>query len=316
MVRDFLSVYGLLLAISAAAIAVDPARAPFFLIVVFAGAIGPWRRAWTVARGTALRPALVWAAVALALAGAAQAAACFEAIDDGRPATGHLTYLMVVALLAALVSVLNARTPGERVWALLMIVLVLVFLVPWLEDQTRLRRAQGLTRLHLDAPWTLFYGLLVVVTVTNYLPTRFGSAAVALGVMFFLEYLGLTRPGVPARRLASIWMWVAWTLAASVGLARLSADRAPPAHGGCEQIWFWFRDHWGLVWALRTKDRFNREAELARWPVRLTWFGLGPATGVASDPPPPAPAEAESALRGLVRRFAQSWRLDEVSHSA
>jgi hypothetical protein len=309
-------VFGLLLAISALAITVVPAHAPLSLIVVFASAIVPWRRAWTGARGTALRPALVWAAIAAALSGLAQAVACFEPLDGGRPAAGHLTYLAVLALLAALVSVLNARTPGEHIWALLMVVLVLVFLVPWLEDQTRLRRAQGLTRLHLDAPWTIFYGLLVVVTVTNYLPTRFGAAAAALGLVFLLEYLGVTRPDLPPRRLAVLWLWVAWTFALSIGIARYRANRAPPARADCEQLWFWFRDHWGVVWALRTKDRFNREAELARWPVRLTWFGLSPADPLAKEPPPPVPAEVEATFRGLVRRFVQPWRLDEVARAA
>ena len=84
-----------------------------------------------------------------------------------------------------------------------MVVLVVVFLIPWLEERTRLRRAHGLAQLHLDPPWTIFYGLLVLVGVTNYLPTRFGIAAVCLALTFFLEYLGsdssrLARP--PAGR--------------------------------------------------------------------------------------------------------------------
>jgi hypothetical protein len=197
-----------------------------------------------------------------------------------------------------------------------MVVLVLVFLVPWLEDRTRLHRARGLTRLHLDAPWTIFYGLLVVVTVTNYLPTRFGTAAVALAVVFVLEYLGVTSPDLPPRRLAVLWMWVAWAFALSIGLARRSANRAPRARADCERLWFWFRDHWGVVWALRTKDRFNREANLAGWPVRLTWFGLNPTAPLEPESSSHIPPEAKATFRGLVRRFAQPWRLDEAARAA
>jgi hypothetical protein len=309
-------VIGLLLACSALAIAIDPGRAPLLLFVVLCCSSRPWQFAWNRARGTALRPPLIWVAMSMALSALAQAVAFFEPLEGGRPGAGHLTYLAVLALLAALISVLNARRPGGRVWAGLMVVLVLVFLIPWLEGQTRLRRAQGLTELHLDAPWTIFYALLVAVGVTNYLPTRFGIAACVLGLVFLLEYLGLTRPEWPAQSRAVLWSWIAWTFALSLSIARSSADRAPAARGSCERLWFWFRDHWGVVWALRVQERFNRSADLARWPIRLTWFGLGPAAPLQPEAPPPEPAQVEATLRGLIRRFAQPWRLDEASGSS
>ena len=80
-------------------------------------------------------------------------------------------------MLAALLSVLNARDPGGRIWAGLMVMLVVVFLIPWLETPGRWRRAQALTPPNLESPWTLFYGILVLIGVTNYLPTRFGGPA-------------------------------------------------------------------------------------------------------------------------------------------
>ncbi|MFI5457995.1 MAG: hypothetical protein ACHRXM_21350 [Isosphaerales bacterium] len=304
---------GLLLAVSGLVIWFDPGRAPLLLLVALCSAGGPWLEAWKSARGTALRPALVWAGLAIVLAVIAQLASLSEPLAAGRPGAGRLTYVAILALLAALVSVLNARTPGGRVWAGLMVLLVVVFLIPWLEEQTRLRRAQGLAQLHLDAPWTIFYGLLVVVGLTNYLPTRFGIAAACLGLVFFLEYLGLTRVDWPAERRATLWSWVAWTFASSMWVARFSAGREPPSGVSCERLWFWFRDHWGVVWALRVQERFNRSAGLGRWPVRLTWFGLEPADPLQTDALPPCPAEAEAAFRGLIRRFAQPWRLDVAS---
>jgi hypothetical protein len=282
------------------------------LVVVLCSAIGPWRLAWKFARGTALRPALFWLAMSMGLAAVAQAVALLEPLSLGRPGAGRLTYLAILALLAALVSVLNARAPGGKVWAGLMVVLVVVFLIPWLEDQRRLRPLQGLTSPHLDAPWTIFYLFLVVVAATNYLPTRYGLAAIALGVVFLLEYLGLTRPDWPAETRAALWSWVAWTFACSLAIARSSAKRAPESRVSCERLWYWFRDHWGVVWALRVQERFNRSAELARWPVRLTWFGLVPTAPLETDAPPPDSAEFEAAFRGLIRRFAQPWRMDEV----
>jgi hypothetical protein len=308
-------VIGLFLASSALAIAIDPGRSPLVLIVLLLASARPLFEAWRAVRGTALRPALVWAFLALALAVIAQTVALLEPLAQGRPLAERFTYLSVLALLAALGSVLNARTPGGKPWAGLMVVLVVVFLIPWLEDQTRLRRASALAQLHLDAPWSIFYGLLVVVAVTNYLPTRYGLAAMALTVLFILEYLALSPLGWPPARRALVWSWVAWTLALSVWFARWNAHRAAAAPSSCERIWFWFRDNWGVVWALRVLERFNRAAEVSRWPVRLTWFGLMTVTGQEGAGPPPSPGEIEETFRNLLKRFAESWRLDEVTKS-
>jgi hypothetical protein len=305
-------VFGLLVALAALAIWIDPGRAPAALFFSLGGAARPWLAGWTGALGTALRPALVWGALAVALSGIAQLVALSEPLAAGRPLTGRLTYLAVVALLAALISVLNARTPGGRVWAGLMVILLVVFTIPWLEEPGRMHRAGGTPYLQLDPPWTLFYALLVVVGVTNYLPTRYGGAAACLGLLFAVEYLGLTRTDWTLERRATVWEWVSWTLALSVRIAHRNA-RQPGAEGRFEAVWIWFRDHWGVVWALRVSERFNREAALAGWPLRLRWFGLEPVDSPASGRAMPAPALAETTLRGLLRRFAQPWRLDLVN---
>jgi hypothetical protein len=302
----------LLLVLSASMIWLAPGHAPLVLILALSSTTRPWHLAWKSAHGTALRPALVWVALAVVAAILAQAVGWGESVSDGRPVAGRLTYLSVLAVLAALTSVLNARAPGGRVWAGLMVVLVVVFLIPWLEGPWRLRRARGLARIHLDAPWTIFYGLLVLVGVTNYLPTRFGVAAGWLMLGFVLEYLGLTRDDWPAGRRALLWSWVSWTLAASLWAARWGAGNAPAARTRLERLWFWFRDLWGVVWALRIQERFNRTAELKRWSVRLSWYGLVPAEPSSAVEPIADPPEAEAAFRGLIRRFAQAGRLDEI----
>jgi hypothetical protein len=118
-----------------------------------------------------------------------------------------------------------------------------------------------------------------------------------------------------------LWSWSSWTLAAAAWSAHRSAARAPAARTRLERLWFWFRDLWGVVWALRILERFNRTAELKGWPVRLGWFGLEPAGAAAAPadaaaPSGPAavedPPEAEAAFRGLIRRFAQPERVAEV----
>jgi hypothetical protein len=305
------------LACSALPVWLLPERAaPLFLFVLITTTAWPWRAAWRRSEGTALRPGLIWVAVSIALALLAQALAMLEPFNAGRPLAARSNYLAVLAVLAALVFVLNARMPGDKVWTGLTVLLVVVFLIPFLEEPGRLRRAHGLARLQLDTPWALFYGFIAVVGVTNYLPTRFGGAAAVLGLALVVEYLTLTRADWPLDRRARLGTAVAWLLAFCGWLAHWCAGRRPSGRGECERLWFWFRDHWGAVWALRVLERFNREAALASWPVRLTWFGLEavePSSHVESALP--VPDAAAIMLRGLLRRFAVLERLDRAART-
>jgi hypothetical protein len=293
----------------------DPEHSPLALAVVLAGTAGRLWHAWKAARGTTLRGALLWTALAIGLGLAAQAIALGETLGSGRPITGRLTYMMVLAMLAGLISVLGARNPGGGAWAILMVLLVVVFLIPWLEGTGRLRRAHGLAQLPFESPWTLFYGVLVIAGVTNFLPTRYGPAAACVGAGLVLEFLGLTRTGWTAEAHAMAWSGVAWTMAASVYLAGWLSDHPARGRSNLEQNWLWFRDHWGVVWALRTQDRFNRTAELSHWPFRLTWFGPAPTDPAAGDVSITPPEEAEKAFRSLIRRFVDADRLDYLSRA-
>jgi hypothetical protein len=307
-----LTVWAVLLVISGLLVMLVPTLAPWGVMIALCGAIRPWLSAWKGAEGTALRGALVWAGLTIALGLLAQVQALFELPETGRPWTGRITYLMVLAMLASLTSVLGARNPGGRAWAILMVLLVVVFLIPWLEAGGRLRRPQGLGQVQLDSPWTLFYGLLVLAGVTNFLPTRYGLAALSLGAGLVLEFLGLTRTGWTAEARAAVWSTVAWSLALGWWLAEWSNRRPSLGRNSLERLWLWFRDHWGVVWALRIQERFNRSAELSRWPARLTWFGLVPAFPATTAAPVESPEQAEAVLRGLIRRFVAAERVDAL----
>jgi hypothetical protein len=303
---------GLLVFLAGGAMIGAPGWAPPAVALALVTASWPLAMAWRAARGTELRSAVIWGGVAVVLGVAAQGFAWLEPLESGRPGAGHLAYLSVLATLAALISVLNARSPGGGAWAILMGLLVLVFLIPWLEGPLRPRAATGLGQLRLDAPWSLFYGLLVVAGVSNYLPTRYGPAALWLAAGFVLEYLGLSRSDWAAARRGVLWSAVPWTLAVAVWVAEGRSRRRAGAGSGLEATWLWFRDHWGVVWALRVQERFNRTAVSARWPFRLSWYGVVPADA-GPGPAPSVPEEAEATLKGLLRRFAQPARIDEAS---
>ena len=187
---------------------------------------------------------------------------------------GRLTYLFVLAILAALVSVLNARTPGERVWAGLMFLLIVVFMIPWLEEAGGSAGRREWSLVHLDSPWTIFYGLLVVVGVTNYLPTRFGLAATCVGLALDP---GVSRPdaGGLAARAASRRLGVGGVGIRGRDLGRSLERGRSSAVNRFDGLWFWFRDHWGVVWALAESGtvQSNSRAGGMAGPAHVVWPG-------------------------------------------
>lgn len=292
-------------------------------VALFPAAPAPWRAclvgtclvlavasialSWRPAAGTALRGALVWGLIALLLALAGQVAAFAGHVTGDTPVTSYMSYLAVLAALAGLVSVLNARTPGGGAWALLTALLVVVFLIPWLEGAGIGRAGRGHGRIALESPWTIFYVLLVVAGLSNYLPTRYGPAAAVLGLGLGTAFVGLTRGGVGP----NLWHWsvVAWCLGASACLAASIGSRPRHAASELEAMWLWFRDHWGVVWGLRVAERFNRTAEAQGWPVRLAWQGVVRTDGLAGGLPDEVEDATVATLAGLLRRFVEPERL-------
>jgi hypothetical protein len=290
----------------------NPKAAPA-LVVVLAGSTPALIKGWIPARGTELRAALVWAFAAVALAILGELVGWSEVSDKGHPIRNQWIYLSVLAALAALLSVLNARTPGSGAWALLMAMLIVVLLLPWLEGAWMLRQREGWDRLRITFPWNYFLALLMITGVSNYVSTRFGPAAIAVGIGFALSWLGLTRTGWSYQTRGDLFAWIPWcwvvAISAAEWLARPSAkgtEERPPL----DVVWLWFRDHWGSVWALRIRDRFNLTAAAADWPIRLGWRGTLPTN--PADQLGEIPEEAVATFTGLIRRFASRSRISSV----
>ncbi|WZO96953.1 hypothetical protein EP7_003962 [Isosphaeraceae bacterium EP7] len=274
----------------------------------------PLVRARRWATGTELGPALNWAMVAMVIGLISQFVELGEVASSGRPMAGQLVYLMVLVTFAALISVLNARSPGGGAWALLMGLLVLVMLVPWLEGSGLANAGDAWDRLRLDAPWTIFFGLLVLAGGTNHLPTKFGPSSLALLTGFGLEYLALTQMDWSRETRGRLWSAVPLLFAGGVWLGEWRAGRPVEGSTELERLWGWFRDHWGVAWALRVNERFGRTAQIVNWPFRLSWHGVeaaegGPFCGEV-------PKAADATLKGLLRRFADPARLELEARSS
>ncbi len=230
--------------------------------------------AWHVLAGTALRPATVWAMLALLIA--LFAVVFVDTATPGRPRQGLFAHLAFLATLASLVSVLGARKPGESAWAILCGLFLLIGLLPMLEGIGLAKRFDVLDRLRSESPWTYFFVLVIIAGAGNYLPTRFSLPALILGTGLLHHLRLLWTPEGRAEWRGEYWFVLPWALAVSISLGAVLARRprkfeAPaPFH----QFWIPFRDAWGAAWALRVLERVNQTAARNGWPERLTWFGL------------------------------------------
>ena len=289
--------------------------APWVVALFLATTAVPVWRAWRGAWGTALRPAVIWSACALALSTASQVVGGFETLGSGRPWAGHLTYLATLFMLATGVAVLGARRPGNGAWAILMGLLTLVLLVPWLEGVGLLGRTTPLDRLRLEMPWSLFVGLLAFAGVSNYLPTRYGPAVLITSVGVSWEWLALVSGGWSPSSKATAWSGASWCFGVSAWLGWALARRRDQREVGVERLWGWYRDAWGAAWGLRILERFNAAAAMAGWPFRLGW--AGPVEVEEGTTPAEIPDSLEEPARltlmALLRRFADPDRLAEAA---
>jgi len=293
----FKSLSWLALGMGGVSLAAFPDSSPYLVMLALGSALWPLAIASQTARGTALRPMIAWAFVAVGLGMIAQVGAMAGPVSSGRPAGGAWAYLSMLATLAATITAFNARRPGGGAWAILMGTLILVFCIPWLEGSGLARRGASWGPPRLDAPWNGFLALLIAAGATNYLPTRYGPSAVVLAISMALAGFARGRPSVEAT-MASAALAI-WTAEA--------CSRPRGSRGGTDHLWRWFRDHWGVVWALRVQERFNRAAESGSWAVRMGWFGLETRATAAAPEPPDV---AEATLKGLLRRFADADRID------
>src|SRR5207247_6392611 len=130
--------------------------------------------------------------------------------------------------------------------------------------------------------------------------TRLVIAAVMLAGACGIEILTLTARDAPtAVRPVGPWLvtLLPWVAFASLRTKRHAASEF-------DGLWLDFRDRFGLVWGQRTRERVNRAAANAGWPVFLYWQGLRVVSGNAS-PDAPTQAAILATLRAPLKRFEE-----------
>jgi len=253
------------------------------LIVAMIAGLWPLCRAWVALRRTSMAHALLWAIAAwmswiLAIA--------LGDIDQRGLEPWRFCALALSG--CAGVAVLGARRPHVMAWNFVVLGLWAVLMAPLVESWFHETAAGGALR-------PFFLGATIAVGVLNYLPTRFGPAALLMFFVGLAQVLMLYAPDwlpgsaapILFMALLSLVPWVAWMCLARRG-ERTDFDR----------LWLGFRDRWGLFWSQRVREQFNAAARNHHWPVRLFWQGLGREPKGSIDP-----QAALATLRAILQRF-------------
>jgi hypothetical protein len=252
----------------------------------------PLWRVWRANRRTSLAHAVYWM-LACWLA--------WGAVSLGRAWTGP-TYSHGLARNVALcltgcagVAVLGARRPGVAAWNFVVLGLLGIVLLPVAEGLVVAREPFGFFR-------ELFLAATIGVGIANYLPTRLALGAFALAVGCACQFV-LLSDGTQQWHALDVDVATQAAIALAPLLGFLGWCTRSRASSPFDEMWLDFRDRFGVLWASRVRDQFNRAAVNAALPVQLRWRGLQITTGAAQAEPEIQRA-AVAILRGLLMRFA------------
>lgn len=202
-------------------------------------------------------------------------------------------YLGLILPTCAFVSVLGARYPGLYAWNVLVVCgLAAVLLLPIAEQDL------NSPDWRLDELRSLFVGLILLVGLLNYLPTRHWLATILFigvqGCLLYDLHFGISPHDVRGE-LVGIYLGVS----SAAWLATLRGH-GPGPFTTPNRLWLAFRDRYGAFWALRVLEQTNHALKHANWQARLSWFGFEDFKGEGT-----APREAElmERLKSLLRRF-------------
>jgi hypothetical protein len=254
---------------------------------------------------TTLNATWYWALLSFVTAAALDLAATGQFLTDGTTLAA-LRYAARVLLLGPTVSLIGAKRPQDGPWNFVVLSLWGILALPSAEALF-LNPGQPL---EIQAFRSWFLLALILVTLANTLPTRHGLAAVlvVLGQTLLLaEYLPFPL-GVSTGN-ASIAGFVSLATAAVLFAIQPSLKKNVTS---LDQLWFDFRDVFGLFWGLRVQERLNAAAAMYQWPVTLTWAGWTTTDGQRLTTE--LPADQQNAIlttfRGLLRRFVSSVWID------
>ncbi len=252
-------------------------------------------------RGTTLMGPWAWAVISLCTLLVIRGPVA--TIDPQSSRQAALDYMAAISTLCPAVALLGAKRPQHRAWQWIVASLWLVLALPaaeslWLQRST--------LQIHDARGWFLW--LLILVGLTNHLPTRFAWPAFLFAtaqVLLLMPHLPLLRSSTAA----SFTIVGPLLLVALVSVA-WGLRRARRAEGDAA-VWIDFRNGYGAAWALRVMERVNTMSHENGWDVELTWSGL--VDRPSSDPAAVQRAAGQRCLNSLLKRFVSDrWLRDRV----
>ena len=169
-------------------------------------------------------------------------------------------FLAAAVIFCPNVAILGAERPQDRAWQLIVLSFA-VILAPPAAQAWLIRPGQPMT-VHPIWSWSLV--VLVVVGMSNYLPTRFALAAVVAATgQTVLVWRELPWGDVSTAHGAIDWLptialalFATATVIANISPARRSLAKRQPL----ELLWRDFCDQFGVVWGLHVAERVNSTA--------------------------------------------------------
>lgn len=259
----------------------------FVLMAVFFIGYYPLARVWWGNRHTSLLQAVNWSIAAWT--------AWFLCQGIPRPADAigieAPRYVALSLTGCAGVAVLGARRPHVGVWNFVVLGLLAVMVLPLIEKM--MIGAES-----LDPLRKLFLTATLALGVLNYLPTTLAPAAICLGLGCTGEMFMLVDPTwsqrleVPSAAFIALVPWAGWW----------GWSRTAPSPAEFNRLWLDFRNRYGLVWAQRVREQFNRSAMHSGWPIILYWQGLV-RVAHAALPDLEMQQEILATLKAILKRF-------------
>ena len=275
-------------------------------VIIALAALGAIFRA---VRDTTLMAVWCWGLVSVVVVGAVEIAG---AANPAWIATGLgevIRYAAAAVAFCPVVALLGAKRPQDRAWQLIVFSFWIVLALPaW---QTLLLRPDRALTVH--PIWSWFLVVLVIVGVTNYLPTRFALPALLAGAgQLLLVWRELRWSAVQSGPKVDDWLPIAGlaliALAAAIAAIR-SRWRPKAPRDPLAELWSDFCDSFGVVWGLRVAERVNATAAQNNSKLRLTWHGVESATGKSVEPTSDADLQGlKTSLLPLLGRFvSRAW---------
>lgn len=221
----------------------------------------------------------------------------------------QLWYWAVVLSCCGPISTLGARRPTSRVWTLF-IILPLILVLGWPAVTAVYVRFPNPVALDIQFPVLMGFGLVLLMGCGNFLGTRYGLSVTLGGTAVSLNLVTVSQwctefaaPQLDTLRGISAVMY---GLAILHGLRQSSREAI--STGRFDDLWFDFRDAFGIVWSIRIQERINQTAHQEKWVARLGSHGMEWDAQATEEDRIRTEQRLEHTFRWLFRRFVEeSW---------